>query len=77
MDEASRAKWHREAELNALPSVQLGEMLAERGYAIDARQNKANRRAALLHLEGYGVAEQIVKSLKLRRITDERTPEAV
>lgn len=70
MDEASRAKWHREAELDGMTTVRLSEMLAERGYAIDTRKNKANYRAALLHLEEYKVAEQIVKSLKLRRTTN-------
>lgn len=68
MDEASRDKWHRESQLDALTSVELGQMIADRGYRMGARQNKTNRKFAVLHLEKYAVTEEVVIRLKLEPI---------
>lgn len=75
MNEEYLAKSHRSAELEAMTSVELAEIIRSYGWKIGGRQNKTNRKLAILYLEEYQVHEEIVANLKLRRITDERTPE--
>lgn len=66
MNDEAKAKWKREAELDALTSAQLADLLTAMGWAIGGRQNKANRRNAVLYLEKYLVSDFIMADLKLR-----------
>lgn len=75
MNEAHLAKLHRSAELEALTSVELAEMIQKKGWEIGGRQNKTNRKLALLYLEEHPVHEEVIKKLQLRRIANERTPQ--
>lgn len=68
MNEEAQAKWKREAELDAMTSAALGDLLTAMGWAIGGRQNKANRRAAILHLEKHPVSQHVVDDLKLVRL---------
>lgn len=76
MNKAHLAKLHRSAELEALTSVELAKMIKRKGWEIGGRQNKTNRKLALLYLEKYPMHEEVVSKLQLRRIADERIPEA-
>lgn len=75
MNEAYLAKSRRSAELEAMTSAELAKMIQARGWEIGGRQNKTNRKFAILYLEKHKIHEEIVSKLQLRRIADERTPE--
>lgn len=66
MNEEDRAKFHRSAQLEEMTSKQLGDVITAMGWTMGARQNKTNRKLAILHLEKHPVGELVVKSLKLR-----------
>ncbi len=68
MNEEAHAKRRREAELDALTSNQLRDVLIAMGWDVGCRRNKAAYRNALLHLEKHPVAECIVRDLKLVKL---------
>lgn len=68
MNEDAHAKRRREAELDQMTSAQLADLVTAMGWGMMGRQNKANRRAAVLHLEQHQVAQSIVDDLKLVRL---------
>ena len=68
LNEEAHAKRRREAALDAMSSQALGDLLTAMGWGMRGRGNKANRRAAILHLEGHKVAACIVDELGLVRL---------
>lgn len=68
MNEEDRAKFHRSAQLEEMTSKQLGDVITAMGWQMGARQNKTNRKLAILHLEKHPVAKSIVDDLKLVRL---------
>lgn len=68
MNEKSLAKLKRSAELEAMTSIQLTDLITAMGWRMDGRQNKTNRKLAILHLEKHQVIESIVEELRLVKL---------
>lgn len=68
MNEELRAKQRRQSELSQLKSATLGDLITAAGYQLAGMHRKQDKVSALLHIEGYAVAGEIVADLGIVRL---------